>query len=277
MDCIRLNATMTDQTLLAALQTLVQRGQSAVLCTVVRTRGAVPRRAGAKMLVYADGNILGTIGGGRMENLAISAALKVLGTGEARFEHYSLVNPQDGDPGVCGGTLEVFMDPIKPDPTLLVVGGGHIGVALVHLGQWLGFHVVLSDDRPEFCTPEAAPGADQYIPGDSKLLLTQFTFHPETYVVLVTRGVLQDVTLLPGILTRPNAYVGVIGSRKRWQTTVDQLTALGISEDQLGSIHSPVGLELNAETPTEIALSIMSEIVLLRRGGSGLPMRVSDG
>lgn len=247
-----------------------------MLCTVVNTRGAVPRRAGAKMLVYQNGHTCGTVGGGQMESLVIESALKVLESGEGRLIHYSLLDPQAGDPGVCGGTVDIFVDPIRPAPTLLVVGGGHVGAELVHLGHWLRFKVVLSDDRPEFCTPQTAPDADEYILGDESTLLSQFRFHPETYVVLVTRSIEQDVALLPLILEYPHAYIGVIGSQRRWKTTMQELATQGVSSEKLAHVHSPVGLELHAETPREIALSIMAEIIMMRRGGSGLAMSAED-
>lgn len=267
---------MKNQNLYKELQALERRGESGALCTVVRTRGAVPRRPGAKMLVYPDGRIIGTVGGGQMESLVVESALDVLRSGESQLVHYTLLDPKSGDPGVCGGTVDIFVDPVSPDPILLVVGGGHVGAELVHLGHWLGFHVVLSDDRSDFCTPQAVPGADEYIPGDASTLINTFIFHSETYVVLVTRSVDQDLALLPGILECPHAYIGVIGSQRRWKTTCEGLEALGVSTDKLSDIHSPVGIELNAETPREIALSIMAELIMLRRGGSGRTMSTRD-
>ncbi|HLF26348.1 MAG TPA: XdhC family protein [Anaerolineae bacterium] len=249
------------------------QGRPAALCTVVRARGSVPRHAGAKLLVYADGQLVGTIGGGEMEHRVIAAARQVASGGQPRIEHYELIDPKQGDPGVCGGELEVFIEPIKPDPTVLVIGGGHVGKAIVHLAKWLGFRVVLADDRPEYCTPEWAPGADEYLLAPIAELPRRFTFHAETYIVLPTRGMPLDVEGLPHLLDQPHAYLGVIGSRRRWATAVNALRAHGLPEDKLRRVHSPMGLELNAETPEEIALSILAEIVMLRRGGTGEPMK----
>ena len=147
-----------------ALAELEASGEAGALCTVVRERGSVPRHAGSKMLVYADGRLQGTIGGGEMESRVIREALAALADGQPRVVEYKLVDPTQGDPGVCGGEVEVFVEPIRPRPTVLVIGGGHIGRAVVHLAHWLGFRVALADDRPEFCTPEWAPGADEYWP-----------------------------------------------------------------------------------------------------------------
>ncbi len=257
------------------LSQLEKRGDSAALCTIIRERGSVPRHTGSKMLVYADGRFEGTIGGGEMESRVIHDALEAMRTGAAKILAYALVDPQGGDPGVCGGEVEIFVEPIKPTPTLLVIGGGHVGKALAHLGKWLGFRVALSDDRAEFCRPEWAPDADQYLPIAMADLPRQFAFNTETYIVLSTRGVPLDVDGLPGLLDAPHAYLGVIGSRRRWATTAKQLEERGVSKEKLARVHAPMGLELNAETPEEIAVSILSEIIMLRRGGSGESMKGS--
>ncbi|MGH9510304.1 MAG: XdhC family protein [Terriglobales bacterium] len=249
------------------------KGHPAALCTVIRARGSVPRHAGSKLLVFADGQFTGTVGGGEMESRVIAAARQVALDGQPRIEHYELIDPKQGDPGVCGGEVDIFIEPIKPHPVVLVIGGGHVGKAIVHLAQWLGFRVVLSDDRPGYCTPEWAPGADEYLPVAIAELPKRFAFHAETYIVMPTRGMPLDVEGLPYLLDQPHAYLGVIGSRRRWATAVTALTARGVPEDKLHRIHAPMGLELNAETPEEIAVSIMAEIIMLRRGGTGEPMK----
>jgi xanthine dehydrogenase accessory factor len=254
-------------------------GRPAALCTVVRARGSVPRHAGSKLLVYADGQLVGTVGGGEMESRVIAAARQSIQDGRPRLEHYDLVDPKQGDPGVCGGEMDIFIEPIKPDPTVLVIGGGHVGKAIVHLAKWLGFRVALSDDRPEFCNPDWAPGADEYLAAPIAALPGRFNFHAETYIVMPTRGVPIDLEGLPHLLDVPHAYLGVIGSRRRWATAVKTLVERGVPEEKLRQAHSPMGLELNAETPEEIALSIMAEIIMRRRGGTGESMQklsVSD-
>ena len=249
------------------------QGRRAVLCTVVRARGSAPRHAGSKMLVFEDGQPIGTVGGGEMESRVIVAARQVLAGGEPRVEHYELIDPKQGDPGVCGGEMDIFIEPIKPDPVVLVIGGGHGGKAIVHLAKWLGFRVALSDDRPEYCTPEWAPGADEYLPCPIAELPGRFRFHAETYIVMPTRGAAIDVEGLPHLLDQPFAYLGVIGSRRRWATAAQALIERGAPEAKLRRVHSPMGLELNAETPEEIAVSVMAEIVMLRRGGTGQAMK----
>lgn len=259
--------------LLEALAQAERDGDLAALCTVIRTRGSVPRHAGSKMLVWGDGRTQGTIGGGEMENRVRQAATVALQTGEPQLVRYELVDPKAGDPGVCGGEMEIFVDPVRPHPTLLVIGGGHVGKALVALGHWLNFHVILADDRPEFCNSTWAPGADQYLPFPVQQWLATLKFHAAMYIVMPTRNVLVDVPIIPLLLEQPHAYLGVIGSRRRWATTLKHLAALGLAPEKLARIHAPMGLDLKAETPEEIALSVLAEVVAVRYGGTGQPMR----
>lgn len=255
-----------------ALAKLEQEQQAAVFCTIFRCSGSTPRGIGSKMLVYPDGSIVGTVGGGEVENRVIVEALDALKDGQPRVLSYSMVEPQRGDPGVCGGQLEVFVEPILPPPLLVVVGAGHVGKAVVHLAHWLGFRVAVSDDRSEFCTPEVTPGADAYYPIPMAELPVQLEITPWTYLVLTTRGADVDIDGLPPLLETPAAYIGVIGSRRRWETTRKQLVVAGVKPELLARVRSPIGLELNVETPEEIAVSIMAEILMLRYGGDGHPM-----
>jgi xanthine dehydrogenase accessory factor len=240
----------------------VERGAGeAALCTVVRARGSVPRRAGSKMLVYGDGRLLGTIGGGEMEARVMRAAREALASGAPQMLRYQFVDPAAGDPGVCGGEVEVYVEPVRPQPNVLVIGGGHVGRAVVHLAKWLGFRVALSDDRPEYCTAEWAPGADEYLPLPAHELPAKYGFNRQTYMVLTTRGVPVDLEALPALLDTPHAYLGVIGSKRRWATAARQLQERGVPAEALARVRSPLGLELHAETPEEIAVSIMAEII----------------
>jgi xanthine dehydrogenase accessory factor len=245
----------------------------AALCTVVKTSGSTPRHSTSKMLVYPDGHILGTVGGGELENRVVKEALASLQDGKPRLLAYSMTDPSRGDPGLCGGQVEVFVEPIMPSPALVVVGGGHVGKCVAHLAKWLGFHVVVSDDRVEFCTPEANPDADEFYPVPLAELPSHLTIDPQTILILTTRGSNVDVGGLPALLETSAGYIGVIGSRKRWNTTLKELKGQGISDEKLARVHSPIGLGIGAETPEEIAVSIMAEILMLRGSGSGQPLQ----
>ncbi len=247
--------------------------QPAALCTVVKTSGSTPRHSTSKMLVFPDGHILGTVGGGELENRVVKEALASLQDGKPRNLAYTMADPARGDPGLCGGQVEVFVEPILPSPMLVVVGGGHVGKAVAHLAKWLGFRVAVSDDRAEFCTPAANPDADEFYPVPLAELPLHLAITPQTTLVLTTRGSNVDVAGLPALLDTQAGYIGVIGSRKRWNATLKGLDQQGISDDKLARIHSPIGLGIGAETPEEIAVSILAEILMLRGGGSGRPMQ----
>jgi xanthine dehydrogenase accessory factor len=245
---------------------LKARGEACALCTVVRTSGSVPRHAGTKMLVNPRGEVLaGTVGGGEMESRVTRAAAQALLSGETALQRFELGDPGKGDPGVCGGVAEVFIEPLLGAPTLLIVGAGHVGRALTHLAGWAGFRVVVADDRADLCTPEQCPGADRYISGDVAAQLDAGVLGPNTYCALVTRGYPLDVALLPKLLAAPLRYIGAMGSERRWLTAAKALAEAGVSQDALKRVRAPIGIELNAETPEEIAISILAEIVALRR------------
>jgi xanthine dehydrogenase accessory factor len=257
-----------------ALLELEDKNLPGVLCTIVKTQGSTPRHEGSKMLVYPDRKIIGSVGGGEVESRVIDQSIEAFSDGKTRLLHYDMVDPTAGDPGVCGGQVEVFVEPIIPSPLIVIVGGGHVGKAVGHLAKWLNFRVAISDDRPEFCTPEANPDADTYYPVPMQDLPKSVNLSPFTYLVLTTRGSGVDVKGLPALLETEAAFIGVIGSRRRWIVTKKGLIDAGVPEEKLNKIHSPMGLELKAETPEEIAVSIMAEIIMLRNGGNAKSMRL---
>lgn len=258
-----------NKAILTELINAQETGEAVVLATVIRARGSVPRHSGTKMLVYGDGRISGTIGGGEMEARIVQESLACLAEGQTRVVPYSLVDPGRGDPGVCGGEVDVYLEPYAPPATLLVIGCGHVGKAVAALGHWLGYHVVVNDDREELAAPEHIPEADRYLPGSVADLLSQVRVHGNTFVTVLTRNVLLDREILPLLAETEAPYIGIIGSRRRWQETQKLLLADGMDPQDLQRFHSPVGLELNAESPEEIAVSILAEIMMLRRGGTG--------
>ncbi|MBL8145697.1 MAG: XdhC family protein [Anaerolineae bacterium] len=250
------------------------RGEAVALATIIAAHGSAPRHTGSKLLLRADGTTLGTVGGGLLEARVVAVAREALRDGQPRTETYVLNDIGRGDPGVCGGTVTVFIEPITAPPTLVIIGGGHVGKALAELAKWMEFRVVLTDDRPEYCSPEYAAGMDEYIVCAPAELPKRLNIQPETVIAAVTRGLPVDLHLIPALLATPAAYIGLIGSRRRWALTVKALAdEHGVTREQLARIHAPIGLELEAETPKEIAISIMAEIIMVRHGGTGQPMR----
>lgn len=261
------------KSLYQTLAVLEETRQSAALCTVVNTSGSTPRHSTSKMIVFHDGSIMGTVGGGELENRVRKEALDAISDGKPRLLSYMMNDPARGDAGTCGGQVEVFVEPILPPTTIIVIGGGHVGKAVAHLAKWLGYRVAVSDDRPEFCTAEENPDADEFYPYPISELPSHVDITYQTALVLTTRGSQVDAAGLPSLLGTPAGYIGVIGSKKRWQETCRQLADQGLTKDQLTRVHSPIGLGIGAETPEEIAVSILAEILMIRRGGTGKQMK----
>jgi xanthine dehydrogenase accessory factor len=224
------------------------------------------------MLIFGDGRTRGTIGGGEMESRVVAAAREAMADGTTRLVPYSLVDPGRGDPGVCGGSVEIFVEAYLPPHTLYVIGAGHVGRALASLGKWLGYRVVVHDDRAELVTPELVPEADALLSGPIDAALAAQPVDARTCVALVTRNVLVDRGILPHLLATPAPFIGVMGSRRRWEETKRLLLADGVAPEALARVTSPIGLELNAESPAEIAVSIMAQIIMAQRGGDGRAM-----
>lgn len=266
--------TRQEGTIFQAIAELEQSGEGGALCMIVSSQGSTPRHVGSKMLVYPDGHFIGTVGGGEVELRVIREALELLKEGRPRLLSYDMVDPSQGDPGVCGGQLEVYVEPILSQATLVVIGGGHVGKAVAHLARWLDFRVLVSDDRTEFCTPEANPDAHAFYPVAMADLPQHLKITPQMYLVLTTRGASVDIEGLPALLDSPAGYIGVIGSRRRWTVTRKGLLEAGVPAEKMERVHSPMGLELNAETPEEIAVSILAEIIMLRNGGNGQQMKM---
>lgn len=268
---------MDERDLYRAILQAQDSGDPIAIATVIGAQGSLPRHVGSKMVVRADGSTVGTVGGGAMESRAINEARRALQDGISRTVSYTLSDLKDGDPGICGGTVDLFIEAVSSPPTLLVIGCGHVGKALAELGKWMGYRVAVSDDRAEFCNPTHIPGMNAYLNVPPTELPSHIRLTRSTYAAAVTRGLPVDVDLLPTLLNADVGYIGLIGSRRRWLLTVDALKERGVSNDQIARIHAPIGLELNAETPHEIAVSIMAEITMLRRGGDGAPMRYLPG
>ncbi len=226
---------------------------------------------GAKLLVRAEGEGIGSFGGGPFEEAVRVAARDALfnHTGETIWLRPDGSRARRGAPGV----YQVFIEVVEPPATLLVVGGGHIGLSLATIGEHAGFSVAVLDDRPDYANPERFPMADRVICGDFVEELRRFPVDAGTYIVVVTRGHKQDEISLREVVGRGARYVGMIGSRRRVGAVLQHLLESGVPAEALERVHTPIGLDIGAETPAEIAVSIIAEIVKERRGGSGRPMQ----
>lgn len=257
-----------DQRVLRELSEAIAGGLPVVLATVVATRRSVPRHAGAKMLVYLDGRLTGTIGGGEMESRVIEEAKALFTGGRPRLLDYALVEPARGDPGVCGGEVQIYLEPYMPAHTIVVIGAGHVGRAVVDLADWLGYQTVVIDDRSERLTEEEMPNAGQRLTDSIAGALAGLELTGDTSVAVVTRSVDKDVEAIPLLLQTPAGYIGVMGSDRRWHEVTTRLEAIGLGAPDLERVHAPIGLDIHAETLEEIAVSILSEIIRARGAGT---------
>jgi xanthine dehydrogenase accessory factor len=250
---------------LGDLAEAVQRGRPVALATVVQTRRSVPRRAGTKMLVYEDGRSIGTVGGGAMEAAVIEEALRAIRSGKSMLLEYDLLDPAEGDPGICGGEVKIYLEPYMPPHTVYVIGCGHVGQRVIDLAAWLGYRTIAIDDRGDLVSEAALPKADVRFHGSVEEAVAAHPIAEDSSIVVVTRSTDLDAAALPHLVDSPARYLGVMGSRLRWKTTSDRLIDEGVPRESLDRIHNPIGLEVGAETLEEIAVSIMSEIIKINR------------
>jgi xanthine dehydrogenase accessory factor len=255
------------------IQAALAHGEPVALVTVVRTHGAAPCGPGAKLLVRADGALSGTLGGASTDARISADALQALESGEPAMLTYHL-DPDSGESvGSCGATLEVFIEPLRPEPRLLVAGSGYVAQALARLAVPLGWRVTLLDDRTEFVRAATLPEGVETLIGEMTEHLIERRPDPMTAVVIVTRGHRADQEVLRAALDTTAGYVGMIGSMSKVRAIFRNLLRDGMTEESLARVHAPIGLDLRAETPDEIALSIAAELLLWRRGGTGQPLK----
>jgi xanthine dehydrogenase accessory factor len=246
-----------------------------VLVTVVRAQGSTPQRAGAKMLVFADGRTIGTIGGGCYENEAIGKARAALVDGRPALLHFELNDDFAQENGlICGGRMDVHVDPLLPDPTLFIVGAGHVGFQLARIASEAGFRLTVIDDREKFANAERFPGAEVVVEPIPDWL-HRAEIPPSAFVVVVTRGHQHDLDAMRALAARDLRYLGLIGSRAKVSRIYDALLREGLPTECLERIYAPIGFEIGAVTPAEIAVSILAELIAVRRGAptAGLSMK----
>ena len=249
------------------------RGEAGALLTVVKIYGAAPCAPGTKVFVRDDGGLLGTFGGRQTDARARADGLQALSSGETTLLTYHL-DPEGGESvGSCGATLEIFVEPIRPEPRLILAGSGYVAQALARLATTIGWRVSLLDDRSEFVQAATLPDSVTLTVGDIPELLPSLAPDAMTALVIVTRGHKVDQEALEAALATPAGYVGMIGSPGKVRTIFRKLLRKGVAPEALANVHAPVGLDLGARTPDEIALSIAAELLMWRRGGSGASLR----
>ena len=250
---------------------LRREGKRAVLATIVHTNGSIPSYESSRMLVREDGSIAGTIGGGCVEADVWAAAKEVMRGEAPRKMTFSLNNEASYDNGlICGGTLEVFVEPILPQPMLYIFGGGHVSMALAKSASSVGFGIAVIDDRETFANAQRFPMAQEIYTTYEEAFEKM---HPNasSYLVIVTRGHRDDLRCLQWAVATGARYIGMIGSKRKVLSVYKALEKEGIPLEQFAGVHAPVGLHIGALTPEEIAISITAELIAVRRNAAGLP------
>jgi xanthine dehydrogenase accessory factor len=240
-------------------------GQRGALATIVHTNGSIPSYESSRMLVRDDGTIAGTIGGGCVEAEVWAAAKEVMHKETPRKMVFNLNNEASYDNGlICGGTLEVFVEPLLPQPQLIIFGGGHVSTAVAKAANAAGFGIVVVDDRESFANAERFPMAQEiytsYEDAFDKI-------HPNasSYLIIVTRGHKDDMRVLAWAVRTPARYIGMIGSKRKVLSVYKALENDGYRPEEFQRVYAPMGLEIGALSPEEIAISIVAELIAIRR------------
>jgi xanthine dehydrogenase accessory factor len=249
-------------------------GRSCALATIVNAVGSIPSYATAKMLVREDGTIVGTIGGGGAEGDVIEEAKGVIATGKPKMVSFKLHGNPKLDTGmVCGGNLDVFIEPIVPTPVLYLFGAGHVGAVTARMARLAGLEVEVIDDRPEFASKERFPDARAVHAEDFGLAMTRLRPNCRSLIFIATRCHELDGFVLRWAVGTPASYIGMIGSKRKVITVFKELTAQGVATEQFDRVHAPVGLDINATTPEEIAIAVVAEMVAcIRNAAAARPL-----
>ena len=245
---------------------LKREGKRAALATIVNARGSIPSVVAAKMLVREDGSILGTVGGGCVESDVRKGAMEVMQDEKPKTFNFNLDQRPDDDTGlVCGGSLQVFVEPVIPSPLLYIFGGGHIGLNVYKVATLAGFEVVVADDRELYANRERFPDARDIHAGEMDAIMSQLAPSDSSYIVIVTRSHRHDMRVLRWALDTPARYIGMIGSGRKVLAVFGQLKAQGVPPESFKRVFAPIGLDIAAATPEEIAISIVAELIAIRR------------
>jgi len=250
---------------------LRREGKRAALATIVHTNGSIPSYESSRMLVREDGSIAGTVGGGCVEAEVWAAAKEVIRTEAPRKMTFNLNNEASYDHGlICGGTLEIFVEPILPQPALYIFGAGHVSMALAHAAHTAGFAIAVIDDRESFANRERFPMAREVYTSYEEAF-ERIQANAASYLIIVTRGHKDDMRVLAWAVGTEARYIGMIGSKRKVLSVYKALEKEGVSAEKFEGVHAPVGLEIGALTPEEIAISITAELIAVRRNATNLP------
>jgi xanthine dehydrogenase accessory factor len=245
---------------------LMGEGKRGALATIVNVRGSIPSVTAAKMLVREDESIAGTIGGGCVEAEVRKAAMEVMSAEKPRTMSFNLDQMPDDDSGlICGGTMQVFLEPVLPDPLLYIFGAGHVGMSVYKIARFAGFDTVVVDDRDAYANAERFPQARDIHAGDMDGIMRQLNPPDSSFIVIVTRGHRYDLRVLRWAIETRARYIGMIGSGRKVLTVFQELEKQGVAPEELERVYAPIGLDIAAACPEEIAVAIVAELIAFRR------------
>ena len=255
------------------IQDALRRGERIVIATVAKTVGSAPCAIGSKMLVHADGSVSDSIAGPVTDGKIVQESVRALSEGQSQTIHVHIDADNGEAVGSCGATLEVLLEVLQPEPRLIIVGAGYVAQALARLSLHLDYRIVVVDDRRDFANPQAFGDKVQLLFGNIPQTLHKLEPDEGSWVVIVTRGHSLDKEALQAALESKAAYIGMIGSSSKVKNIFKTLMKEGITPERLAKVHAPIGLDLGAQTPDEIALSIAAEMLMLRKKGTGAPLK----
>ena len=252
------------------LTRLRRLGQKSALATIVQVRGSIPSYESAKLLVREDGSFVGTVGGGCVEAEVWNAAREVIETERPRHLSFNLSQEAEYDNGlICGGQLDIFVEPILPAPRAFIFGAGHISKSLATVVTMAGFAATVIDDRESFANRERFPDADEVMAGDYEEIFPGLSVMDTSYIVIVTRGHRDDMRVLRWAVSTPARYVAMIGSKRKVISVIKELEKEGVPRESLERIFAPMGFDIGAISPEEISISVAAEMIALRRNPEG--------
>lgn len=255
------------------IQRLRLEGRKAALATIVQIRGSVPSFQSAKMLVRDDGSILGSIGGGCVEAEVWTTAQEVIRDEKSRVMSFDLTDESMAESGlICGGKVEIFVEPILPAPKVVIFGAGHIATQVSRIATIAGFKTTIVDNRPVYANAERFPEAEAIYSDSFEQAFEQIAPNENTYLIIVTRGHQEDQNVLRWAVQTNARYIGMIGSKRKIRSITEQLESEGVARERLDRVFMPIGLDIGAVLPEEIAVAIVAEIIHNRRAGFKHPL-----
>lgn len=255
---------------------VLAEGDTAVLVTTVESTVGEYAAAGTRLLVRADGRVVGSSGSATIDRQIATAALDLLGRSDPTLITIDLAATDGAAEPEARGTLSLYCEVLQPKPKVLIVGAGHVAIPVAKVAKLVGFEVAVLDDRPDFANHERFPEADEVIAAGFAETLAEYPIGSTTYIILVTRGHAQDEASLRQVLRSKAPYIGMIGSQRRVRAVFQRLAEAGYSEESFGKVFAPIGLDIGAHTPEEIALAIVAEVVKVRRGGKAASLALHE-